>query len=158
MKNNFLRRLGLVFFLLGVSARAAPLAVGDAVPVITANDQHGTAFQFTNGVRWLLVVTERACSKSANEKLAAAGADFLEQHQAAYLMDIHTMPAIARVFAFPKLRKYPHRIVLVDTADALTAFPAQPGRVTVLALSPAGRVDKISYWNPTSEPVAGFLK
>jgi hypothetical protein len=152
------RRLALISLFFGcVSTRAAPLAVGDAVPAIVANDQHGTAFQFTNGVRFLLVATEMGCSKAANQKLAAAGAGFLEQHHAAYLVDIHTMPAVARVFALPKLRKYPHRIVLVVTADALAAFPAQPGRVTVLALTPTRRIQKISYWNPAHEPVDGFL-
>ena len=158
MKKQFQRLLALGIFLLCLSVRAAPLAVGDAVPAIVANDQHGVAFQFTNGIRFLLVVTEMAASKSANQKLAAAGAGFLEQHHAACLMDIHTMPAIARVFALPKLRKHPHRIVLVDAADALAAFPAQPHRVTVLALTPAGRVGKISYWDPAGEPVAEFLK
>ena len=158
MKRNFQRLLALGFFLLCVSVRAAQLSVGDAVPAIAANDQHGTAFQFTNGLRFLLVATEMAASKSANQKLAAQGAGFLEQHQAAYLMDIHTMPGVARVFALPKLRKQPHRIVLVDTADALAAFPVQPGRVTVLALTPAGRVQKISFWDPAREPVAGFLQ
>ncbi len=154
MKKQFQLLHTLGFFLLCVSVHAAPIAVGDAVPAIVANDQHGAPFQFTNGIRFLLVVTEMAASKSANQKLAAAGAGFLEQHHAAYLMDIHTMPAIARVFALPKMRKYPHRIVLVDTPDALAAFPAQPGRVTVLSLTPAGRVEKISFWDPASEPVA----
>ena len=158
MKNKFPRLFTLGCLLLCLSTRAAPLAVGEAVPAMAANDQHGAAFQFTNGIRFLLVVTEMSASKVANQKLAAAGAGFLELHHAAYLMDIHTMPAIARVFALPKLRKYPHRIVLMDSADALTAFPAQPERVTVLALTPAGRVEKISYWNPVSEPVAGFLE
>jgi hypothetical protein len=158
MKKTFRRLFLLGFFLLCVSARAAQLAVGDAVPAIVANDQHGTGFQFTNGVRFLLVATEMGCSKAANQKLAAAGAGFLDQHHAAYLVDIHTMPAVARVFALPTLRKYPHRIVLVETADALAAFPAQPGRVTVLALTPAKRIQKISYWNPAREPLAGFLE
>lgn len=157
MKKNFPGLLALGLLLLCVSVRAAPLAVGDAVPAIAANDQHGVAFQFTNGIRFLLVVTEMAASKSANQKLAAAGGGFLEQHHAAYLMDIHTMPGVARVFALPKLRKYPQRIVLVDTADALAALPAQPGRVTVLALTPAGRVEKISFWDPEREPVAGIF-
>ena len=61
-------------------------------------------------------------------------------------------------FALQRLRKYPHRIVLVDSADALAAIPAQPGRVTVLALSPMRRVEKISFWDPATEPVAAFLK
>ena len=50
------------------------------------------------------------------------------------------------------------RIVLVDTADTLAAFPTQPGRVTVLALTPAKRIQKISYWDPAREPLAGFLE
>jgi hypothetical protein len=157
MKTKIQRLLALGFCLWCVSTRAGQLSVGDAVPAIAANDQHGAAFQFTNGIRFLLVVTEMAAAKSANQKLAAAGAGFLEQHHAAYLMDIHTMPAIARVFALPKIRKYPQRIVLVDSADALAAFPAQPGRVTVLALTPAGRVEKISYWDPAREPAGGFF-
>ena len=154
---KFRRLFALGFFLLCLYAHAAQLAVGDAVPAIVANDQHGTAFQFTNGVRFLLIVKEMACSKSANQQLAAEGAGFLEKKQADFLMDIHTMPGFARVFALPKLRKYPHRIVLVDTADALAVFPAQPGRVTVLELTPARRVQKISFWDPDREPVAGVL-
>ena len=156
MKTNLWWQCALSLFLLCVSAPAAQLAVGDAVPAIAARDQHGVAFQFTNGLRCLLVVTEMAASKSANQKLAAADADFLEQHHAAYLMDIHTMPGVARVFALPKLRKYPHRIVLVDDAKTLADFPTQPGRVTVLALTPAGRVEKISYWDPAREAVPVF--
>jgi hypothetical protein len=141
-----------------VSIRAATLAVGDAVPAIVAADQHGTAFKFTNGLRFLLVVTEMACAKTANQRLAAAGSGFLEKHQAAYLMDIHTMPAIGRFFALPKMKKYPQRIVLVEDAATLASFPTQPERVTVLAISPAGRVQKISFWDPAREAIAGFLE
>jgi hypothetical protein len=134
------------------------LAVGDAVPLVAAKDQHGKEFTFTNGLQYLLVATEMASAKSANRKLAEQGAGFLEKHQAVYLMDIHTMPSIARLFAFPKLRKYPHRIVLVDSAATLADFPSQPGRVTVLALTPTGHIRKISHWNPDGEPVAGYLE
>jgi hypothetical protein len=155
---TFRRLFVLVCCLLCFSARAAPLTVGDAVPPISANDQHGTKFVFTNGIRFLLVATEMACGKSANHKLAAQGAGFLEKHQAVFLLDIHAMPGVARLFALPKMRKYPQRIVLVDSADTLAAFPAQPGRVTVLALTPAGRIRKISHWNPDREPVAGCLE
>lgn len=158
MKKCFCQLLLSGFILLCISVRAVPLVVGDPVPPIAAKDQHGVGFQFTNGINFLLIVTEMAASKSANQKLAAEGASFLERHHAAYLMDIHTMPAVARVFALPKMRKYPHRIVLVESSDTLAAFPAQPGRVTVLELTPAGRVQKISFWNPAGEPVSGFLK
>jgi hypothetical protein len=155
---NFRRLVFLGFCLVWISARAAQLAVGDAVPTFSAKDQHGKEFNLTNGVKFLLVATEMACAKSANQKLAEQGAGFLEKHQAAYVLDIHSMPSIARVFALPKMRKYPQRIVLVETAETLAAFPVQPGRVTVLALTSAGRVRKISYWDPAREPVAGCLQ
>ncbi len=148
----------MVFCLLWVPAHAAQLAVGDAVPMVTAKDQHGVEFTFTNGIQFLLVATERACATTANHKLAEQGAGYLEKHHAAYLMDIHTMPAVARWFAFPMMRKYPQRIVLVDSAVTLADFPVQPGCVTVLALTAAGRIQKTSCWKPDSEPVGGYLK
>ena len=73
-------------------------------------------------------------------------------------MDIHSMPGLARLFALPTMRKYPQRIVLLEKPDLLTWVPVQPGRVTVLALALTGHIQKISYWNPDSEPVAGFLQ
>lgn len=87
---------------MGISAYAGQLVVGDAVPVFSAKDQFGKEFSFTNGVQFLLIATEMACGKTANHKLAEQGAGFLEKNRAIYLMDIHTMPAIARVFALPK--------------------------------------------------------
>ena len=154
MKPHFWRLVLFGFSVLCVSASAAALAVGDAVPVFSAKDQHGGVFNSTNGVRYLLVATEMACGKAANLKLAEQGAGLLETNCAAYLVDIHTMPAVARLFVLPKLRKYPHRIVLVEAAETLSLFPVQAGRVTVLALTSAGRIQKINYWNPAKEPVS----
>ena len=155
---NIHRLIILGFCLLCASVQCALLAVGDAVPVISANDQHEGKFVFTNGIQFLLVATEMAPAKSANRSLAAQGTGFLETNHAAFLMDIHTMPGIARHFAFPKLRKYPHRIILMDSVDALAPFPMQSTRVTVLALTPDGHIKKISYWNPDSEPAEGCFK
>jgi hypothetical protein len=58
----------------------------------------------------------------------------------------------------PTMREYPQRIVLVEKADSLAWVPVQPGRVAVLALTQEGRIQKISHWNPDSEPVAGCLQ
>lgn len=158
MTMNFRWLIALGFCLLWDYSRAGQLAVGDPVPVISARDQHGREFVLGTNVQFVLVVTERACAQSANRQLAAASAGFLEKHAAVYLLDIHTMPAVARWFALAKMRQYPQRIVLVDSAKTLAVFPAQSNCVTVLALTPAGRVRKISFWNPAREPVAAYLK
>ena len=147
----------VALLLLRWPALAEQLKVGDTVPAISAKDQYGAEFVFTNTVRVLLVATEMAPAKAANLKLAQQGAGFLEKHQAAFLMDIHAMPAVARYFALPKMRKYPHRIVLIETEETLKAFPAKPGCVTVLTLSSAERIEKIDYWHPHQESVSKYL-
>ena len=48
------------------------------------------------------------------------------------------------------MRKYPQQIILVETAEALAAFPVQSGCVTVLSIMPSGHARKISYWNPAT--------
>ena len=158
MKLRFRWLVVLGVCLLWVSASAAQLAVGDAVPSISAKDQNGKAFVFTNGVKFLLVATERESGTSASHKLADQGAGYLEKYQAVFLMDIHAMPFVARLFALPAMRKFPQRIVLMEKADSLAWVPVQPGRITVLALTSEGRIQKISYWNPDAEPVAGFFQ
>jgi hypothetical protein len=158
MKNAVCIALFLGLWMLSLVVTAAPLQEGDAVPAITAKDQHGTAYTFTNGTAHLLIAVEMEAAKAANQKLAAQGADFLGKHGAAYLMDIHPMPRIAKVFALPKMRKYPQRIVLFETKGDLSWAPTQPGQVTVLSLTPAGRVRKIAYWNPATEPADSLFK
>jgi hypothetical protein len=137
---------------------AQTLTVGDAVPAISAKDQYGTNFVLTTNIQFLLIVKEMSCAKSANHKLADQGAGFLEKHGAAYLMDIHTMPGIARFFALPKMRKYPERIVLIDTPGALDRIPAQAGEVTVLTLTPQMHVRRVGYWDPDNDPVAKIIE
>ena len=146
---------------LGVSLTAtlsaAQLAMGDAVPGFTAKDQFGKEFKFTPGLRFLLLGFDMSTGKLANHKLADLGAGWLEKQNAAYLLDIHTMPAVARLFALPKMRTYPERIVLAEDAKLLTPFPRQPERITVLVLTPAGKLGEVRYWNPATEALATVL-
>jgi len=129
---------------------AGQLAVGDAIPSITAKDQHGLPFVLTTNIQTLLVATEMDCAKAANHQLAAQAAAFLDKHNAAFLMDIHSMPGVARLFAIPKMKKYPHRIVFIDSPTVLTNFPSQTNRVAVITLN-AGRIQRIGFWDPVDE-------
>lgn len=146
MKTILQRLLLCAACALGLPAFAAPLAVGDAIPPIIAKDQHGASYTFTNGTAFLIIAVEMEVAKSANRKLAEQGAGFLEKHGAVYLMDIHTMPDIGRFFALRKMRKYPQRIVLVDSAETLAPVPAKPGEATLIALTTAGRIQAIRFW------------
>jgi hypothetical protein len=138
--------------------RAGELKVGDAAPAFSAKDQFGQDFKLEPGLRFLLLGFDMGASKQANLKLADLGAGWLEKHQAAFVLDIHTMPGVARFFALPKMRKYPQRIILGDDANLLAPFPRQDGQITVLVLAPAGKIQEIRYWRPATEPLETILK
>ena len=142
---------------LTLSVHAGALSVGDAVPAFSAKDQFGKEFKFAACLHFLLLGFDMGASKAANLKLADLGPGWLEKQGAAYLADIHTMPAIARVFALPKMRKYPHRIILGDDEHLLAPFPRQPDRITVLVLAADGKIKEIRYWNPANEALATRL-
>jgi hypothetical protein len=131
--------------------RAGELAVGQTVPAFVAQDQFGKEFKLTPELHFLLVGLDMDTSKAANLKLAALGPGWLEKHGAAYLLDIHTMPGIARFFAFPKMRKYPQRIILGDDESLLALFPRKPERITVLVLTGKNEIKEIRYWSPKTE-------
>lgn len=137
---------------------AAPLEVGGAIPKFSAQDQRGVAYAFTNGTTYLLIALDMDSAKAANQKLAEQGKGFLEKHGAVYLMDIHPMPEVGKFFALRKMRKYPQRIILIETKDTLNWVPTKTNYVTVLKLTPQGKVEKISYWQPASEPTADIFR
>jgi len=138
--------------------RAGELAVGQAVPAFVAKDQFGKEFKLAAGLHFLLVGFDMDTSKAANLKLAALGPGWLEKHGAAYLLDIHTMPGIARFFAFPKMRKYPQRIILGDDEGLLAVFPRKPERITVLVLTGKDEIKEIRYWGPKTESLETLLQ
>lgn len=151
--------LSLIFFAVTCGCLpAAPLEVGGSIPKLSAKDQHGAAYTFTNGTACLLIAMDMTCAKAANQKLAEQGSGFLEKHNAAYLMDIHTMPDIGKFFALRKMKKYPQRIILIETAESMNWVPVKAGNITVLALTPTGQIQQIRYWNSSSDPATSLFK
>lgn len=139
------------------SLQADELKQGDVIPQFSAKDQFGKTFKFEAGTRFLLLGFDMSGSKLASKKLAKKGAGWLANHKAVFVLDIHTMPAIARFFALPKLKKYPERIVLVEDKKTLANFPRRSESITVLTLTPEGKIKDIQYWNPASNAVDQFV-
>lgn len=154
MRRIIYRILIVAFCLRCCNSVAGTLTTGDSVPGISARDQHGVNYTFTNGTKYLLIALEMGPATTANHKIAAEGAGYLEGHGAIYMMDIHTMPSIGRFFAFPKMRKYPERIILIDAPHVLDRVPVKTGCLTVLKLTMDGHIKGIGYWNPNTEPVS----
>jgi hypothetical protein len=161
MKTNLMTLLS-VFFAVSlcstISASAQPYESGQSVQSFTAADQHGTPFTFQPAeTRFILISHDMTTGKKANATLNTLGKDHLPGKKAIYIANIHGMPGIGRFFAIPKMKKYAHRIILVDDAALIAKFPQQEGKVTIFKLT-SGRIQSISYWNPESEPVDNFLK
>ena len=147
----------LLLTVLTISANATELAVGDSVPSFSAKDQFGKGFKFGPGLHFLLLGFDMSVGKKATTQLTALDPGWLERHSAAYVLDIHTMPTIGRVFALPKMKKYPERIILVDDDKTLADFPREDGRVTVLVLSIAGKIREIRYWDPANTNITALV-
>jgi hypothetical protein len=158
MNSVYLLLLTVLCATFALAGRAGELKAGDTVPAFPAKDQFGKAFNFEPGLRFLLLGFDMTVSKQANLKLADLGAGWLEKHQAAYVLDVHTMPAVARLFALPKMRKYPHRIILGEDESLLAPFPRQAGRITLLVLARDLKIQEIRFWNPATEGLGGVLK
>lgn len=131
---------------------------GSALKPFTAKDQFDRAYTFQKGTKFLLVSFDMESAKAANGVLAELGADYLPSKKAVFLADIHGMPGIARVFAFKKMKKYPHTIVLGDDPKLLAPYPKQAGKITVMALDPSAKVTGITYWTPGAEKLDAVLK
>jgi hypothetical protein len=137
---------------------AAPYTTGQRVESFQAKDQHEQAFTLKPAdTNFLLVSHDMETGKKANATLTSLGKDYLPGRKAVYVANIHGMPGIGRMFALPKMKKYSHRIILGDDAALIAHFPAQTGKVTVLALSD-GKVKSIKYWTPGADNVDTFLK
>ncbi len=148
----------LTSLVFAIQLPAQTLKVGDTLPAFKVKDQHGRLFQYSGQLKTLFVTFDMATGKKANAALAQKPGRYLAENKAAYLANIHGMPAIGRRFALPKMRKYPQSILLGDDARLLTAYPRSEGQVTVLKLSKNRKITAIRYWNPAKEKVDDFIK
>lgn len=161
MKINLINKCAAVLLLSLfsiVAASAEPYAHGEKMTSFKAKDQYDVEYEFKpTNMKYLLISHDMETGKKANTVLTTLGKNYLSNHKAAYLANIHGMPGIGRMFAIPKMKKYAHRIVLGDDADLIAKFPEESGKVTVIALS-EGKVKSISYWSPGETALEDLLK
>jgi len=161
MKMRLIEKLSAVLLvsLFGVcNLIAAPYEKGQVVDSFKAEDQYGTAFALEpSKTKFLLISHDMETGKKANAVLTGLGKTYLSDKKAVYVANIEGMPAVGRMFAIPKMKKYSHRIILGDDAALIARFPQQAGKVTVLTLAD-GKVQSIAYWNPGVDAVADYLK
>jgi len=145
-------------FWLTASATAADLySVGSRFESFSTKDQHEQTYTFQAGEARLIVVSfDMTSGKKANAWLAKQPAAFLSSRQALLINNIYGMPGIGRMFALPKMKKYPHRILLADADGFLDRYPAVDNKLTVIRLDAAGLITAIDHVDPAKDLSAVF--
>ena len=139
-----------VFLLFSTASLQGAMQAGDTFPGFTVQDQHEVAYSLEKGVRYVIVSFDMPSGKATNKYLEEQGADFLPENNAVFLSNIYGMPWVGRKFALPKMKKYPHRILIADDENLLTDYPQKKGQVTVLELDADFTIKGIKYWDPKS--------
>ncbi|MGC4074655.1 MAG: hypothetical protein QM760_19570 [Nibricoccus sp.] len=149
----------LAFFSLAVasaSQAAEPYKVGDAFDPFTTQDQHEKSYTFEPGVRTVIVSFTMSAGKAANRFFEKQPSTFLADQQAIFVSNIYGMPSVGRFFALPKMKKYPHRILLADAEHFLDRYPKQEDKLTVFHLTPEAHITAIEFVDPEKNLPAIF--
>jgi len=146
----------LAFVSAAGSAAAEKYKVGDALDHFTLKDQHEKEFTYTGGARLVIVAFTMGPGRATNSFLERQPPEFLERQHALFISNIHGMPGIGRAFALPKMKKYPHRILLADAEGLLDRYPTTEDRVTVLELDAKGVIIAIRFIDPAKEMTRVF--
>ena len=132
--------------------RAELVQVGKSFPAYTLPDPHGVTNTLSRETRAVILSCEKHVSGDITAWLKGKEAGFLEAHRAEYVSDITPMPSIiTTLFALPKMRKYPFRMLLADDPAFAQIYPRQADRITLFILDENQVVQDLLYVAKASE-------
>lgn len=125
----------LLVLVLPLGVFAEKVEKGQSFPVYTLEDPHGVTNTLRAETRFVIIASEMPISKSVTAWLTTKAPEFLEQHRAEYVSDVTPMPAIISfLFAKPKMRKYPFRMLLAEDPSFAQTYPSQEGKLALFVL------------------------
>ncbi|MBD3809421.1 MAG: hypothetical protein IE884_02715 [Sulfuricurvum sp.] len=123
----------IVSLLVALSVWAAPYKVGQSVMPLDLSDQFGKRVTLKVMPKTLIMAFEKGTGATVNEYLTAQEKGYLAKNKAAFVADISQMPKfITESFALPKMRKYTHRVLLIQDEEQGLNFPYQEGKITIM--------------------------
>jgi hypothetical protein len=126
---------------------APPLRVGDTLPELTLQDQHGAQRVVDATARVILFSRDMDGGDVLKTALEDLPEGTLEERSVVYVSDISGMPGIiARLFAVPSMRRRPYPMLLDRTGEATALLPDQPGQATMIHLD-ALRITRIEHFD-----------
>jgi len=130
-----IRWLALIALWLPLAGYAEPVSKGQPFPPYTLQDPHGVTNTLKAETRFVIVASEMTISKAITAWLKTKEPGFLEAQRAEYVSDITPMPGIiSYLFAKPKMRKYPFRMLLAEDPSFAKTYPRQEGHLALFVL------------------------
>jgi ABC-type Fe3+-hydroxamate transport system substrate-binding protein len=118
MKTSILLTTLLFGLTLNAIAASDTLKTGDNLPKLTLTDQFDKAGIIPSNTKTIIFMADRATGQMVVSYLDSKTPAWLAQKHAVILSDIHKMPAMMKIFAFPELRsKYYSMILGREEAD-----------------------------------------
>jgi hypothetical protein len=139
----------LVILGFSFTASAESLAVGDAFPLATLEDQFGVEHILDASVA--VVLFSRDMDGGAvmremlqEESLGEPPLVFLGRIRAVCVADVHRMPGlIRRAIAKPRMRKRPYPLLLDESGEPTAAWPSAEKQTTLIRLR-EGRIAEVA--------------
>jgi len=98
--------------------------------------QHGTPVKLHAGLRTIIFAHDMSSKDIVDEAISDKAKGYLEQHNAAFVANISDMPRIiARMFAYPAMRKENYDIWLDEMGTQTTDWDQAEDKVTVYSLN-----------------------
>ncbi|MBY5991032.1 hypothetical protein [Ferrimonas balearica] len=130
---------------------AAALEMGQPLPYLTLEDQHGGSHALTGELDTLIFTRDKAGSDVATAALDGVEQAQMEASRTVYVADISIMPSIiTSMFALPKMRKQPWLTLMDNKGDATATFPHQANEVTLVRFD-GGQVSEIRFFTDSDE-------
>lgn len=123
----------VAFALLALSLFGAPYKIGQSVMPLDLQDQFGKKITLKVMPKTLIMAFEKGTGAIVNDYLAAQGQGYLKKNNAGFVADISQMPNfVTEAFALPKMRKYPHTVLLIRDEEQGLRFPGEEEKITVM--------------------------
>jgi len=147
----------LLLLLLCTSALAGELLVdGGEFPITALQDQHNESHAIGSDTRRVIFAASKHASQLVNDYLSTQSDNYLESRNTEFLADISEMPKIiSSMFALPKMRDYPYRVLLASEAETLAMIPRREDAITLMTLRDR-QVTDISFATSSKELAAFF--
>ena len=142
--------------LLGLSAIANSLTIGNNLPTLTIKDQFEKDFTVDANIKTIIFSATKTEGTTIKEFLLTKDKDYLATNNTVYVADITGMPSlITKFIAMPKMKDYPFSVLLVDEATK-GLFPVKEDMISIISLE-NGKITDIKYVK-TAEELGQNLK